>query len=92
MTEGDLKAGGMSDGGRENKRRCIRIRRDGEEISYGWCKRETRGAGRAREGCTLHLSVQQLYCIMYNFLMRKATACRVQHIKGQVCSAGDNKM
>lgn len=55
----------MNDRGQENKRRRIGIRE--EKISYGWCKWETRGAGRAQQGCTQHLSVQLLYCIIYNF-------------------------
>lgn len=29
---------------------------------------ETRGAARAQQGCTLHLSVQPSHCIMYHFL------------------------
>lgn len=30
---------------------------------------ETRGAARAQQGCTLHLSVQPSHCIMYHFLL-----------------------
>ena len=67
-TEGRRRRVEMSDGGRGNKKRCIGIKRGGEKISYGWCRRETRGFGRAQQGCTLHLSVQLLHCVMYYFL------------------------
>lgn len=51
------------------------IRWEREQISYGRSKWETRGAARAQQGCTLHLSVQLLYCIMYHFLKKRVIAC-----------------
>lgn len=63
--------------------------RGGLKLVMADAKRETRGAGRAQQGCTLHLSVQLLHSIMYNFLTRRVIACGALHMKGQVSSMGD---